>query len=186
MYPEQFVELSRLFVYYNARTIDGEPSQDTGTTVRAGLKAVRLYGICTESIWPYNIDKFDDTPSESAYTDAKSRNIEQYQHLYTNTDVIDALMNNQPVVIAALVFSDFMNLSSQNSTVPMPSQYEMGMGHALCIVGYDLDRLAFLVKNSFGTDWGDAGYCWMPFEYANQYVFERWVFDITDQTPKSN
>ena len=48
----------------------------------------------------------------------------------------------------------------------------------MTIVGYSLPNQQFLVKNSFGSDWGDRGYCWMPFEYAKQYVFERWVFEI--------
>ena len=54
------------------------------------------------------------------------------------------------------------------------------MGHAICIVGYDLTRKLFLIKNSFGTGWGDKGYCWMPFDYADRHVFERWVFRISD------
>lgn len=184
-YPDEFVELSRLFIYYNSRTIVGETNEDTGTTVRAGVKAVRLYGICSETVWPYNVEKFDDRPSLASYKDAKFRNIKAYQRLYSDADTMDAITQKKPVVIAADVFDEFMYLDSNNSTVPMPTDHFSGSGHAMCIVGYDKDRAAYLVKNSFGTEWGDMGYCWMPFDYANQYVFERWVFDITDQTPRT-
>lgn len=54
-------------------------------------------------------------------------------------------------------------------------------GHAVTVIGYDLRRKQFLLKNSFGTHWGAGGYAWLPFEYEREYVFERWVFDINDQ-----
>jgi C1A family cysteine protease len=37
----------------------------------------------------------------------------------------------------------------------------------------------FLAKNSFGTEWGDNGYCWIPFDYAENYIFDRWVLMLT-------
>jgi C1A family cysteine protease len=46
------------------------------------------------------------------------------------------------------------------------------------MVGYRLPEQQFLAKNSFGTAWGDRGYCWIPFEYLEQHGYDRWVFDI--------
>lgn len=178
--PQEFVELSRLFIYYNAREIYGLVDVDTGTSVRAGLQAVRLYGVCAESIWPYDLTMFDDRPTDAAYADAETRTISSYRRLYTDLNVMDALASNYPVVVAITVFSDFMTLAGADATVPMPgrSSVEYG-GHALCLVGYSRSRSAFLAKNSFGTEWGDQGYCWIPFAYAARYVFEKWVFDIS-------
>lgn len=182
LYPDKFVELSRLFVYYNARSFLGEIRRDTGTTVRAGLKAIKTYGICAESLWPYNIKMFDDRPSAAAYADAEPRKINAYYRLRSVNDIMDSLANYKPVVIAMTAFSDFMNLTGENSTVPMPSKSSIEYGgHAVCLVGYDLSRSAFLAKNSFGVDWGDNGYCWIPFEYFKDYVFEQWTFDIPEQ-----
>jgi C1A family cysteine protease len=178
--PDKFVELSRLFVYYNARTIVGEIQQDTGTTVRAGLKAVKTYGVCAESLWPYDVTMFDREPSAAAYADAATRTIESYARLHTQEHMLDALANQQPIVIALVVFSDFMTLAADNPTVPMPSSSSIQYGgHAVCLVGYDMAKSAFLAKNSFGTEWGDNGYCWIPFEYIQQYAFEQWMFEIS-------
>lgn len=178
MYPETFAELSRLFIYYNARAILGETQEDSGTTIRAGIKGIRSNGICSEQIWPYDVNKFDVRPTESAYTDARSRNIDVYQRLVSNDDMIDSLNNSTPVVIGTYVFDEFMNLSSTNSIISMPKNSEYGFGHALCVIGYDLGKKLFLVKNSFGTEWGDQGYCWMPFDYCDRYVFEKWRFTV--------
>lgn len=182
LYPNKFTELSRLFIYYNARASMGESQYDVGTTIRAGLQAVKKFGVCAESIWPYNIEMFDDRPSVAAYEDAKNRKIESYKRVLMQTDIMDALANQKPVVIALMVFSEFMELNQTKSTVPIPSKASIEQGgHAMCLVGYDMDRSAFLAKNSFGTEWGDQGYCWIPFEYAKQYAFEQWVFDISAQ-----
>jgi hypothetical protein len=43
-------------------------------------------------------------------------------------------------------------------------------GHAVCIVGYDED--GFLIKNSWGTDWGDKGYGWISFDYHRLFCSE--------------
>jgi hypothetical protein len=181
-YPEKFVEISRLFIYYNARTIYGSTGQDTGTSVRAGLKSVKQYGACAESVWPYRLDMFDDRPSNLAYIDAAKRKIKSYSRLRSQEDMLNALSDQKPIVIAMTVFSDFMNLNSTNSIVSMPTVNSTNYGgHAVCIVGYDLNRQLFLVKNSFGTKWGDQGYCWIPFEYIDEYAFEQWVFDILIQ-----
>jgi C1A family cysteine protease len=64
---------------------------------------------------------------------------------------------------------------------PFPAQGEAAIwGHAVMAVGYD-DGLkitntknnqsttgALLVRNSWGTAWGDAGYGWLPYEYVRQ------------------
>jgi C1A family cysteine protease len=48
----------------------------------------------------------------------------------------------------------------------------------MTILGYDIPGKTLLAKNSFGTDWGDQGYCLVPFEYLDAFVFETWCFDI--------
>jgi C1A family cysteine protease len=54
------------------------------------------------------------------------------------------------------------------------------------MVGYDLEKRLFLAKNSFGPDWGDNGYCWIPFDYIKQEGYDIWTFDIPNQTGEPN
>lgn len=185
LYPDKFVELSRLFVYYNSRLLDNSVMEDEGAYIRDGMKAVQKFGICSEKLWPYDIKKFNVKPSDECYADALARTITSYQSLGTIDEVLQALNNNKPVVIGITVYDSFNLVSKSNPIITSPKSNELdtGGGHAMTIVGYDIPKKQFLVKNSFGKDWGDNGYAWLPFEYAEREGFEKWVFDISNQTP---
>jgi len=71
----QFVDLSRLFVYYNERVIEGTVDQDSGAFIRDGIKSVAKQGVCTESEWPYKISRFTKKPSQGCYRTAKKHRI---------------------------------------------------------------------------------------------------------------
>ena len=179
LYPEQFVELSRLFVYYNSRLFDNSYKDDVGTYIRDGLKAASRYGICEERLWPYDEEKFDDQPSPDCYVDASQRLVTKYEILYSLRDMIEVLNNNQPIVVGMIVYDSFMELGAINPVVKLPTQYDLLSGsHAVVILGYNLSKQMFLAKNSFGTNWGDNGYFWIPFEYIRTEAFEKWCFDI--------
>jgi len=177
--PENFVELSRLFIYYNARAIDNSIDQDTGAYLRDVIKAVRDHGICSEALWPYNVENFAVRPSDESFEDARSRSLRNYRKLDTIDDTVDALSQLRPVIFGMEIYASFMRVNAENPVVPMPEPDEQGRGgHAMCMVGYRLPERQFLAKNSFGTAWGDQGYCWIPFEYLEQHGYDRWVFDI--------
>jgi len=181
-YPDKFTELSVLFVYYNARLFENNLRTNSGANIRSAMKAGKEYGLCRNDLWPYDIAKFDQEPPPAAYADALDRTISEYWRVPDNTTTVDTINQNRPVVIGMAIYSSFLSVNTDNPVVPEPSDtdYFEG-GHAMVIVGYDLAQRQFLVKNSFGTGWGMNGYCWIPFEYARQYVFERWAFTIKAQ-----
>ena len=177
--PAESVELSRLFVYYNAREADGDVNSDNGTFIQNGLKAVQNFGICTEELWPYDITQFTVCPNYWCYQDAKSRKISKYERIPDVSSMTDALNNNKPVTFGIAIYDEFDRVDSKNSVVPLPDENsKKSGGHAMCMVGYDLDRRLFLAKNSFGTAWGDQGYCWIPFDYIEQEGYDMWVFEL--------
>lgn len=176
---DQFVELSKLFIYYNARVLEDAVSLDQGATLRNGLQGCKVYGICREDLWPYKLEQFDDRPPDTAYEDAKHRLIKEYRSLSGLSEILDALDAERPVVIGVTLYEPFLYLDAEHSTVPMPQEGDITAGdHAMVLVGYDQSKKLLLAKNSFGKDWGDQGYCWIPYDYAEKYIFEQWVFDI--------
>ena len=177
--PKQFVDLSRLFVYYNARLIENVINEDVGAYVRDAVKALQRYGICMESLWPYHIRDYTITPSISSYDDARHRNIKNYYRIHALEDTVDALNRDMPVVFSMKVYESFEELYDYGTTAKMPAKGESPIGaHAMCFVGYDLNKKLLLARNSFGADWGMNGYCYIPFDYVRTEVMDNWVFDI--------
>jgi len=181
LYPDTFVDLSRLFVYYNARLLDGTTDSDVGTTIKSGIQAGNHFGLCTEELWPYDISKFTTKPIPQCYRDGSYRVITQYQSLATVEDILDCLNNDKPVVIGTHLYESFMSLDKDNAIVQSTGYNDGYIGaHAMVALGYDLEKRWLLVKNSFGTEWGENGYCYIPFYYAQKEFFERWMFEITN------
>lgn len=177
--PEEFVELSRLFLYYNARLLEEITEYDAGVAhIRNAIKAMRLFGLCKESLWTYD-KRYNIQPSDDCYIEALPRRIPSYRILLNLPSIIESLSMGFPVVIGLEVFPGFSSLTKENSLlVDSPSPIASLGGHSLLIVGYSLPERYLLAKNSFGTKWGDGGYCKISFDYARKHMFESWNFEI--------
>lgn len=181
IYPNRFVDLSRLFVYYNARYIDGPEYvlEDSGAYLRSGIKSLKLWGVCKEDLWPYLIENFDDAPSINSYEDAEHRTITKYYRVLSVDDMVSALNEGYPVVISMYVYENFYDIPTADYAVlDLPTGNNLLGGHAVTLVGYDLDKKMFIARNSFGKDWGMSGYFYIPFDYANAEFIDSWIFDI--------
>lgn len=180
LYIDQFIDLSRLFVYYNARALDNSVDEDVGSYTRDGVKALHKWGVCSENIWPYLIDRFAESPSIAAYEDALTRTISNYYRLITVDDMLQALNQEYPVVTSMNVYNTFYDLSIPGeSLLKMPTEFDdIVGGHAVVFVGYDLNNKTFIVRNSFGESWGLNGYFFVPFEYVKNDFMDSWIFDI--------
>jgi hypothetical protein len=181
--PQDFVELSRLFHYYHTRYIENYMRGDSGVfELRNALKAIKVHNICSEKFWPYDITKYNKQPYPDAYADAKNRTIDDYFYVSDTQELITVLNENYPVVVGMDIFSGFMKVNSSNPIVPLPGENEKSLGgHSVCLVGYSIPEKVFIAKNSFGQDWGNNGYCWIPFDYADKHIFDRWIFNVKNQ-----
>jgi C1A family cysteine protease len=187
MYPEYFTHLSRLFIYYNTRVEYGDVQSDQGMFLRDGLKSLAKFGVCSEQLWPYDVRNFNYMPPEECYKDAEKRKILTYQKLISVYYITEILNHNKPVVFGMQIYESFMDLNERISTVNFPGRKERSLGgHAMCMVGYDSKQRLFLAKNSFGSSWGDQGYCWIPFDYIRQEGYDIWTFDIPNQSGDSD
>lgn len=162
-----FVDLSRLWIYYHERRYEGSIGEDAGAYIRDGIKAVRLVGAAREDLWPYNISKFADKPSAAAYADAKTRKFKSYQRILSLSDMLRCLANGLPFTFGFSVYTDFLSdRVARTGTVNLPKRGEsLEGGHAVLAVGYDMAKSRFLVRNSWGPSWGQAGHFTIPYAY---------------------
>lgn len=167
----QFKYLSRLFVYYNERVIEQTVTQDAGAEIRDGIKSLAASGVCPENEWPYIENQFASKPSDQCYTDGTPYKIHSYYALSTLDDLRTSLANGNPFVFGFTVFESFESDAVANTgIVPMPQSNEQILGgHAVMAMGYNDAQQRFLVKNSWGTNWGLkgelGGYFTIPYAY---------------------
>lgn len=159
---------SRLFIYYNERVMEGTVPYDAGAQIRDGIKSVANIGAPPEADWPYDIAKFADKPPANAYTDAKLDRALRYRRLVNYLQQLQGcLASGFGFVFGFTVYESFESQTvAQTGVMPMPAPSEKKLGgHAVMAVGYDDASRMMIVRNSWGTEWGKAGYFMMPYEF---------------------
>jgi C1A family cysteine protease len=163
---------SRLFIYYNERSMEGTVGSDSGAQIRDGIKTVYKQGVCPESSWPYDISKFADQPPAECYTEASSHQVTSYQRVSRVLNQMKGcLAHGYPFVFGFSVYSSFESDEvAKTGVVPMPdvANEEFLGGHAVLAVGYDDAEQRFVVRNSWGDTWGMGGYFTMPYAYLTE------------------
>jgi len=160
---------SRLFIYYNERDMEHTVNEDSGAMIRDGVKSVATLGAPPEiADWPYDISQFKIKPPVKAYTDALKYQAVLYQRLTQQIDQLKGcLASGFPFVFGMSVYESFESQAvAKTGKVPMPKPAEKSLGgHAILAVGYNDSQKRFTVRNSWGPDWGLAGYFTIPYAY---------------------
>lgn len=165
--------MSEAFLYYNAREAVGKQNENCGTSIYRIIKEAMTAGICDESHHQYDENNFSAAPSDLAFAEAQKCLVVKAMNVKVETEAIkSAIADGHPVVISARIFDSFG--SDRAGFVRMPSPDEISpreeFSHAMVICGYSDDYKVFVIRNSWGEDFGDGGYCYMPYRYAEEYL----------------
>jgi C1A family cysteine protease len=176
--------LSAAFLYTLCKQNDGEPDEE-GTTPKTAMQILRNYGICWEDTMPYStltsLPAPKVPPIPRGCAGSLNNRIKTYAQLCSVTDRIrsqtlavirKALENEGPIIMAIQVYSNFE--PDKQGVLPMPAGILLG-GHAVGIVGDLPDKQYLILRNSWGTSWGQNGYAYMPYAWlTSQSVFTGW------------
>lgn len=187
------VDASRLFLYKVTRNLL-HWTRDTGAFLRTTMGAMVLFGVPPEEYWPYVTTDFDKEPLSFCYAFAQNYQSIQYFRLDPPSTPTDLLLARIKAFLAAGLpsmfgFTVFTSIEQAESDgrIPYPCRGEKILGgHAVAAVGYD-DKIeiknatcgtettgALLIRNSWGTGWGDNGYGWLPYEYVLKGLAIDW------------
>lgn len=162
-----YIDQSRLFIYYNERVIEKKVTEDSGAMLRDGIKSLAKWGCCPENIWPYKISDFAKKPPQKCYSSAGKHLIISYRRLDTLDEMKVCLASGYPFVFGFAVYESFESaVVAKTGKVNMPGYNERMLGgHAVMAAGYIEAQKRFIVRNSWGRDWGMNGYFTIPYEY---------------------
>jgi C1A family cysteine protease len=180
------IDLSRLFLY-NATKVYENRLGEEGLYTRDAYHVAYKQGMPTEEYYPYDISKDDIAPSSEDYKEAFNNRIDRYENViqWNSIDSIkkvhqikSALHEGMPVGFAMMITASLINLKGswkEHDYIGVdPDNTGLG-GHYMLIVGYDDEHCKFLVQNSWGTSWGDGGYCGLPYNMVSEPFFEAWI-----------
>ncbi len=169
------VNASRLFLYKVTRKLL-HWTGDTGAWLRTTMKAMVLFGVPPEEYYPYDISKYDDEPSAFCYAYGQSYNAIQYFRLdgpgVTTTQLLKRVKNFLAAGYPSMFGFTVYNFGNEKGEFEFPGSSDpVQGGHAVIAIGYDDNRKigkekgAIRIRNSWGTDWGENGYGWIPYAY---------------------
>jgi C1A family cysteine protease len=187
-------DVSRLFLYKVTRNLL-KMTGDTGAFLRTTMGALTLFGAPPEEYWPYKIDDYDREPTPFLYAFAQNYQAISYYRLDppgTRKDTLlgrikKHLSTGLPLMFGFTVYSS-ISQADETGAIPFPAPGEkVAGGHAVAAVGYDDEKAiknassgaaatkgALLIRNSWGKEWGDGGYGWLPYEYTLKGLAVDW------------
>lgn len=173
---------SRLFLYYNERLMEDTTAADAGAQISDGVLSLQTHGICPEEQWPYDITQFATAPPPQCYDNAQHNRAAAVHQVSGNLQSLQAcLARGKPFVVGIAVFASLESPEAAATgvvAVPSPGEQSIG-GHAVLVVGYDDTQQHFIVRNSWGSRWGDAGHFYLPYAYLTDPALcsDVWCID---------
>ncbi len=174
---DNYIDLSERFLYEESKKISGHRE---GTTLVACAKVLAKHGVCEDKFWKY-ISKKKQQPLTGAYHNALKFKIELKWTRITNEKELKAsLIKFGPVIIGVRVKKNWYR--EVNGHIPNSSFFDKVLGgHAIALVGYNDKTKEYKFKNSWGANWGDNGYGYLPYKEMKKTLMDAICFvDIDD------
>jgi len=188
------IDHSRRFLYRVSRKLLYQKTGsvligDTGDEIRNTIKSLATFGAPPEWAWPYDVKNFDEEPPPDVYALANPYKALVYARLNGLEDIQATINNGYP---AAMGFTCYKSIDDTGSSGDIAVPYidkgdRPDGGHAVVAAGYDDNRPwtggisgrgAVLIRNSWGTGFGEAGYGWLPYWWwLNGQADDFWVLN---------
>lgn len=187
-------DASPLFLYKVARNLM-QSTEDVGASLRDTLKAMEKFGVPPAEYWPYIPEKVNEEPSQFCYNLASNYKAFNYFRLDHAGISGENLLYQAKAVLAAgfpcaFGFTVYLSAGEEDNVregwIPFPRPQERFVGgHAVVAVGYNDFEIvgvedeanppgAFLIRNSWGKEWGINGYGWLPYSYVLKGLTADW------------
>ena len=184
---------SPLFTYYATRKFANLQDQDSGASVREALKSSARDGVTMERYWPYEMSKFKENPPEEAWINAEKHQTLEYFRVddFDKSAFLGCLNDGYPFAFGIYLYTSFNSFQTVlTGVVPVPdreNEKRIG-GHCMVAVGWKkmeqdgVEKEFLIVQNSWGDNWADKGFCYIPLEYImSNDTFDFWTIRLTEE-----
>jgi hypothetical protein len=183
---DKHVALSKMDIYWNGRNLMNPQctNVDAGANISLVMDALRLYGVCEDSIWPFNPEKINTAPSILSIRQGDLNKITGHFKIdSTGTQLIDDIVlnlkNKNPVVFGMTVGSEFQTYTSTSD--PISKLTNPQGGHCTFLCGW-INGL-FIGCNSWDVNWGCQGFYFIdPNFLVSGVASDFWVMQTDFDT----
>jgi hypothetical protein len=180
--------LSVRFIWMSAKETDefrARPEtfiEEAGTSLKAALDIARKYGCVTDKLLPFKTGSLYSGSERTFYAMASRYRIVNYFNLTPILkDKLDTwkqwlASGNGPILTRLNVDKTWDEASKTKGKLEVFQPKTARGGHAICIVGYSSD--GFIVRNSWGTGWGDKGFAYASVAYAQKAFDEAYGVSV--------
>jgi Papain family cysteine protease len=175
--------LSVRFVWMAAKETDEFNQRPTtfiepeGTSLKAALDVARKYGVVRDTDLPFARPKLFAGEAKAFYLLASQLKIAAYVNLGRDPAAWQRwLAENGPILTRLDCDGPWMNAARTKGKLETYDPASAIGGHAVALVGYTPDHL--IVRNSWGTTWGDKGFAYASYPYAAQAFTEAYGVSV--------
>jgi len=198
------LDLSEQYANYLYMKAEGHGCKSAGLQTHMSADYLTAHGVCQEGVCQYQNDKYNfpsycnngGLPASAKRVSAEASShygIKSYQKIWRNDSLATdtGMWINNPRYLEALLrsgkdivfgthvagwvspYTGVLDVKLGPSGDPLSS---VG-GHAMLIVGYNKPQQYFIVKNSWGTSRGQAGYLYLSYDYIRTYAKYGYVIN---------
>lgn len=147
--------------------------EKAGTSLKAAVDISRKFGAVRDSVLPFGSGRLYQGKALTFYAIASQLKIASYVNLERNTQAWrEWIANNGPILTRLDVDDTWFNAKSTKGKLEEYQRPENPAGHAVALVGYTAK--SFIVRNSWGTGWGDKGFAYASTDYAQDAFTEAY------------
>lgn len=148
--------------------------EGAGTSLKAAVDILRKYGAAPETMLPFHINTNMYLGNENNFfATCATRKIASYVNLQRNLASWRSWLASQgPIMIGLSVDQTWDNATATHGKLDTFMPATARGGHAVCAVGYTAEG-RFIIRNSWGTAWGDKGFAYASEAYINAAFFNE-------------
>jgi hypothetical protein len=175
--------LSPRFVWMASKETDQFITRPTtfieteGTSLKSALDIARKYGVVRDRLLPFTSGKLYPGQARTFYTVASRLKVLAYFNLGTNlSNWRTWLATKGPILTRLNVDESWDDAAANAGKLDEYKPDTQRGGHAVALVGYRPGR--FVVRNSWGTGWGDNGFGYASLAYAQEAFTEAYGVEV--------